>query len=416
MSEAAPCPVVMVCGTDVSRAGQFAMREWVAGSLQPTLRGSVAVDRTRSGDRLRRWGCSMYSDDEIQSAVDAGEISAQAAAALRDHVATIRATPMVDEEQFRLVTGFNDIFVSIACVLVVFAAAAVGATLAGATTAGLLVAGAAWVMAEVFTRRRRMALPSIILLLTFVTAAGSVAAALTATLLGGGDFSQRQIAAIMLAGAAGAGGAALVHWRRFRVAITVAAAVGALVLFVLAVVAAIRGEAANDGGLIAGVALACGVAVFGYAMRWDMTDRARTTQRADVAFWLHLVAAPLIAHPLFYWMGVTRGEGIGVAGAIGVLAVYLLFAAVALAVDRRALLVSALAYVLTALAQLFRSYGAIELNVALTALVIGSALLCLSAWWHAIRVRLLALLPDAWRARLPVGAVSAPVGVVQASA
>ena len=58
----------------------------------------------------------------------------------------------------------------------------------------------------------------------------------------------------------------------------------------------------------------------------------------------------------------------------------------ALAIDRRALLVSALAYVLYALNRLFEQFGAVELNVALTALVIGSALLMLSAFWHQARV------------------------------
>ena len=57
----------------------------------------------------------------------------------------------------------------------------------------------------------------------------------------------------------------------------------------------------------------------------------------------------------------------------------------ALAIDRRALLVSALAYVLYALNELFEQFGAVELNVALTALVIGSALLLLSAFWHQAR-------------------------------
>ena len=85
-------------------------------------------------------------------------------------------------------------------------------------------------------------------------------------------------------------------------------------------------------------------------------------------------------------------------------AIYLSFALVALAVDRRALLVSALAYVLIALAQLFRSYGAIELNVALTALLIGSALLALSAGWPAIRRRWIGILPQRLRAALPPAA------------
>ena len=74
---------------------------------------------------------------------------------------------------------------------------------------------------------------------------------------------------------------------------------------------------------------------------------------------------------------------------------------VALAIDRRALLVSALAYVLAALTFLFDRFGAVELNVALTALVIGSALLTLSAFWSPIRRTVVNTLPGDLQARLP---------------
>jgi hypothetical protein len=66
------------------------------------------------------------------------------------------------------------------------------------------------------------------------------------------------------------------------------------------------------------------------------------------------------------------------------------------------LLVSALAYVLFALNELFRQFGAVELNVALTALVIGSALLLLSAFWHQARAAIVKPLPESIRDRLPV--------------
>ena len=69
---------------------------------------------------------------------------------------------------------------------------------------------------------------------------------------------------------------------------------------------------------------------------------------------------------------------------------------------RRALLVSALAYVLFALQQLFREFGAVELNVALTALIIGSALLMLSAFWHQVRSAVVKPLPAHLRDRLPL--------------
>jgi len=126
-----------------------------------------------------------------------------------------------------------------------------------------------------------------------------------------------------------------------------------------------------------------------------------------VAFWLHLLAAPMIAHPLFHWLGVSDGENIGAFSALGVLAIYILMGLVALAVDRRALLVSALAYVLLALTWLFREFGAVELNVALTGLVIGSALLALSAFWTPIRSALVARLPGTMQSRLPGGALLA---------
>jgi hypothetical protein len=58
--------------------------------------------------------------------------------------------------------------------------------------------------------------------------------------------------------------------------------------------------------------------------------------------------------------------------------------------------------VLFAMQQLFRQFGAVELNVALTALVIGSALLLLSAFWHQARGAIVRPLPDGLKDRLPI--------------
>ena len=95
------------------------------------------------------------------------------------------------------------------------------------------------------------------------------------------------------------------------------------------------------------------------------------------------------------------GYDIGIGKAIAVLAIYIAFGIVALIVDRRALLVSALVYVLFALTYLFEEFGAVELTVALTALVIGSALLTLSAFWAPIRRAVVSPLPEGWRYALP---------------
>jgi hypothetical protein len=92
-----------------------------------------------------------------------------------------------------------------------------------------------------------------------------------------------------------------------------------------------------------------------------------------------------------------------------VLGLYIVLGLAALAIDRRALLVSALAYVLFALNSLFREYGAVELSVALTALVIGSGLLLLSAFWSSARRAVVQPLPIGLQARLPVTDRTAPI-------
>jgi hypothetical protein len=158
-------------------------------------------------------------------------------------------------------------------------------------------------------------------------------------------------------------------------------------------------EQAKDA--ILGLVLFLGLGVFLFAMWWDSSDRARLTRRSDVAFWLHLLAAPMIVHPIFTLLGLTHGH-INPAEGLAVVALYIALGLTALAVDRRALLVSALAYVLYALQALFREFGAVELNIALTALVIGSALLLLSAFWHQARAAVVKPLPEGLRDKLPV--------------
>lgn len=326
----------------------------------------------------------MYSDDDLDAAVAAGVMSAETAAAFRAHVAGARHTPAADEEQFRLITGFNDIFVVIASLLLLTSIGWIGATIRDWFSA-LAVAAVAWALAEFFVRRRRMALPAIVLLLAFV--AGVFMVCLPLVGQQGGGFG--------VAGAIAAA-AAWLHWLRFRVPITVAAGaaavVGGAVGTLMVTVPAAR-EWLN-------VALfASGLAVFAIALRCDASDVRRETRRSDVAFWLHLLAAPLMVHPVFAWIGMLSGEET-VFAALLVFALYVAIALVSLAIDRRALMVSALSYVLYAFSALLQQTGFVSLGFALTALVIGSALLLLSAFWQKSRAVALGLLPQPVQARL----------------
>lgn len=356
----------------------------------------------------------MYSQQELDDAVASGVISAAAADALRAHVETQRSS-IPDEEQFRLLTGFNDIFVSIAAAILLFAVGWIGQTVGhamglsiegnGPTLVGpLAVAGTAWALALFFTARRRMALPSILLLLAFV---GGVfaAAALGLTLAFGTDNvnDNSQLGGVIAAlSAAVAAGAAWFHWRRFQVPITIAAGAAAVAAVALGlVVAAVGPDAPDMRNIMLGFTLVLGIGMFLFAMWWDASDRARLTRRSDVAFWLHLLAAPMIVHPIFTLLGLNDGSA-SLGEGLVVVALYVALGLTALAIDRRALLVSALAYVLWALADLFKRFGAVELNVALTALVIGSSLLLLSAFWHQARAAVVRPLPEGLRDRLPL--------------
>ena len=248
-----------------------------------------------------------------------------------------------------------------------------------------------------------MALPSIILLLAFIGGVFATAALAIMGAVGPETFNNNNIAGSLGVAAAAliAAGAAFVHWKCFHVPITVAAGSAAIVGLLLALVAAASGaESESMRTIILTATLLLGVAVFLFAMHWDKSDPSRLTRRSDVAFWLHLLAAPMIVHPVFTLLGLNDGRAT-IGEGLAVVALYVVLAVIALAIDRRALLVSALAYVLYALSELFKQVGAVELSVALTALIIGSALLLLSAFWHQARRMVVTRLPGELAAKLP---------------
>ena len=355
----------------------------------------------------------MYSQTDLDEAVASGAVSAEAATALRSFVELQRSSPAVDEEQFRLITGFNDIFVSIAGAILLFAVGWIGQSIGQSMglvfdhdgpspLAPAAVAATAWGLALFFTAKRRMALPSIMLLLAFVGGVFATAMLSAGLALGIAAFedNDRVMGIAVAVSAAIAAGAAYIHWLRFKVPITIAAGAAAVAGIAVGLLRGTLGDIPNFPQILLGFVLLLGIGMFLFAMRWDSSDPARTTRRSDVAFWLHLLAAPMIVHPIFTLLGLNDGSATIAEGFI-VIALYVVLGVTALAIDRRALLVSALAYVLYALSELFKQVGAVELNIALTALVIGSALLLLSAFWHQARAAVVRPLPGNLRAKLP---------------
>lgn len=339
----------------------------------------------------------MYTDEDLNSAVKAGIFEQEAVSKFRSHVAEHRQTPAVDEENFRLIGGFNDIFVVIACSLLLISASWAGQSIGG-FFASLIVPCLSWGLAEFFVRKRKMALPAIVLLLSFV--GGTFVVFLQV-------FSGLEQNAVLVSAAVTTIGVYL-HWLRFRVPITVAAGAATVAIFFVTSVAYFCYEDFSSGNSFSSSLLDqldsskdwltaaiffSGISIFTLAMYWDSADRKRISRQSDVAFWLHLLSAPLIVHPAFAYLGILKGvESIGGLMVIG--ALYIVLTAISLIIDRRAFMVSSLAYVLYAISSILEIYGVVGYSFAITGICISAGLLFLSAFWHTARKVVLSFTPE----------------------
>lgn len=329
----------------------------------------------------------MYTDNDLEQAVEKGIFTASAVEQFRQDALQRRNTHFADEEDFKLVSSFNDIFVLMACALLLLST---GWVLQGisAPLAAVVVAVLSWGLAEFFVLKRKMALPGIFLLVSFV---GSIFAAVVLAL---GLPSEN---GFMLAGSIAAI-AAWCHWKRFRVPITVAAGTASAVVFVVSLLLYLLPSLK---AYLSWLMFCGGLVVFIVAMAWDSADLKRITGKSDVAFWLHLTAAPLIVHPIFSTLGIFDGQHSSSTLAL-IMGLYILLTLVSLVIDRRAFMVSSLIYVLVALTKLLDTYGLAGDSFAYVGVFIGFSLLLLSGFWHKVREQLVMRLPTGVQAKVPV--------------
>jgi hypothetical protein len=204
--------------------------------------------------------------------------------------------------------------------------------------------------------------------------------------------------AIITAIAAGASFfAAGAHWWRFKVPITIAVATGALIGLVISVLLSLFPLAQM---WLMFVLFMCGIVAFTLAMYWDSTDTKRTTHHSDVAFWLHLLSAPLIIHPVFSSLGILEGTE-SLLGLALVMCLYVIMSGISIVIDRRAFMVSSLIYVIYAISSIIENYGGVGYSFAITGVFMGAALLLLSAYWQPLRQHLVKRMPLFVREHVP---------------
>lgn len=339
--------------------------------------------------------------------------------------------PLSVDDQMRLVGGGNDIFVTVGIVLL-FAGAlfALRAVLpADSMILAALLAAASWAVAEIVTRQKRMRLSSTLLALVFSASVYSLLSDFVTARFGlSGGISPLSLPALredaVLIGLILGGGlsaCAALYFVRFKVPVLVAvvalavtglAFLGTLVMYYDqvaggAIAAPAPDQLAEVLSSALTVPLVCGGLIFAIAVGLDLRDRERQTVWSDCAFWLHVVSAPLLVHPLFILATGQQETGIEPAAGAGILLglMMALFVLVALAIDRRSLLAPTLAY-LGSIGIYYLISGAANTTgippFALVLLSIGAIVILFGAGWQRIRGLIIRpLLPTSLLNRLP---------------
>jgi hypothetical protein len=342
----------------------------------------------------------MIAHDDIKAAVGSGLISEKQAAsliALADSRRGARSGLDAGDEPFELFKGFNEIFIVVGLLILSagwwgIVALALGGRIMNLQNYAVMIAvisGAfLWALAEYFIRKRRMVAPAIALSVMF---AGNAVLGFSASLaqpfmIVQGDYSSVPWPLLM------AVLALLGFWWRFRVPFALAMIAVGLFVIAIIITANLGGRVAaisdlfllSAGGPFAWVTLVLGLGVFAVAMVFDTSDPHRVTRRSANGFWLHVVAAPALVNTIALTL---LAQGGGTAN-LALLAVLLVFALVAIIIDRRSFLIAAIGYSVALATTVFDGNGA-----ALTTFVLGAALLTLGAFWERIRARVLRMLP-----------------------
>lgn len=354
--------------------------------------------------------------EDIDAAIAAGVMPQAQADTLRAFVAERRRSRLeqagTEDERFRFMTGFNDFFFAIGILLLGFG---MMFFTDGMPLPSLIAAILLWALSELLVRRMRLVLPGILLSLFFMMFAYLAVPADFAT-MSSPSVARDQFpldlrgifgltgtpATIAVKALIGAAAASLYYWR-FRLPFALLPIAGALVLAVISLTTFATGSLTGTTQSL--VTLACGFTLFAAAMAFDISDRDRMTRRSDCAFWLHLLAAPLIVHSLVSLITPSLAQMTN-SIALAILLIVAILAIIAIAIDRRALLVSALAYIGIVIAyaagMLTGQSNPPQGGIFFTTLVIlGAFVITLGVGWHPLRKRLIALISPAITAKLP---------------
>ena len=344
---------------------------------------------------------ATFGPADLRAAVAAGIVTeAQAAGltALAHDRAGRRAALPAEDEPFEFFRGFAEIFIATGLAILLGGLALLLGVLGGVMILILIpaiIAAVAWAMAGYFTLKRRMNLPSMVLVSAY--SAGIYVSILT--LLGQMDLGLKGIA---LVSAALTAAAVLLWFRRFRLPFA---------MFVFGVFALLATYALftryNPGGSFddldswansfrprANLTLASlvfGLGAFAGAMWFDLKDPHRIGRHAATAFWLHLLAGAALVNSI---AGNIYGSG-GSGAILPTTVALLIFALIALVIDRRSMLTAGIAYIGAVIYWAVTGDGSAgAMDWAKILIILGAFFTVLGTWWVQLRAGLMRALPD----------------------
>ncbi len=343
---------------------------------------------------------ATFGPADLRAAVAAGIVTeAQAAglAALAHDRAGKRAALPAEDEPFEFFKGFAEIFIALGLSILLGGIALLLTIIGGVTmliAIPAILAGIAWWMAGYFTLKRRMNLPSMVLVSAY--SCGIYVSALT--FLGQSSMGFKGVA---FAAAAITVVATALWFRRFRLPFS---------MFVLGLFALLATYALftpyNPGGDYSSVegwartfvpranltlaSLTFGVAAFAGAMWFDLKDPHRIGRHSATAFWLHLLAGAALVNSI---AGNIWGAG-GSAAILPTTVALLVFALVALIIDRRSILTAGIAYIGAVIYWAVTGDGAADaMDWARILIILGAFFTILGTWWVPLRAAVMRALP-----------------------
>jgi hypothetical protein len=305
----------------------------------------------------------MIPKQQLQQAADKGIIQNDQVEPLFDFLQGKKVeTTANQEEPLRFIRSFGDVFIAFGIGILVFAINMLGLSQYEyiAPIIGFIL------IAEWLVKVRKLALPGMAILigiLFFVHRAINF------------DSEQSAILTFGLIAAT-----SLVFYVRYKMPFSLLPLAGALISIAILTI----GERILSDPIIFS---ALGLIIFSAAMLFDSQDTKRETHLSDSAFWLHLLASPLIVHGIMLSMLLGDHDWLqAIDKEIVIVIFFIVFLLLALLLDRRAMLISTQMYMIYALTQLVQGQFSNSQNLIIYILMgLGVFIIFFGTFWYRTR-------------------------------